>query len=103
MAVSPIARRGGRKLITEPLLVATNYRGQLVFMTEGRGDSIPSGISITNPEAPYNSTGTLQPPLLDPYSSHLPQSSSTTFSAGNSTASTTWRTIDQRETYSSRT
>ncbi|KAJ9091906.1 hypothetical protein QFC20_007515 [Naganishia adeliensis] len=36
-----------------------NYRGQLVFMTEGRGDSIPSGISVTNPEAPYNSTGTL--------------------------------------------
>ncbi|KAI5448822.1 hypothetical protein NCC49_006343 [Naganishia albida] len=33
-----------------------NYRGQLVFMTEGRGDDIPSGITVTNPNAPYNST-----------------------------------------------
>ncbi|KAJ9093173.1 hypothetical protein QFC21_006490 [Naganishia friedmannii] len=35
---------------------ATNYRGQLVFMTEGRGDSLPSGITVVNPVKPYNAT-----------------------------------------------
>ncbi|KAJ9118373.1 hypothetical protein QFC24_006202 [Naganishia onofrii] len=34
----------------------TNYRGQLVFMTEGRGDSFPSGITVVNPVKPYNAT-----------------------------------------------
>lgn len=47
-------------------VVGANYRGQLVFMTEGRGDSIPSGISVTNPEAPYNSTGTHIPSCPSP-------------------------------------
>ncbi|KAJ9097863.1 hypothetical protein QFC19_006656 [Naganishia cerealis] len=33
-----------------------NYRGQLVFMTEGREASIPSGITVVNPEKPFNAT-----------------------------------------------
>ncbi|CAG8098470.1 unnamed protein product [Penicillium olsonii] len=35
---------------------ATNYRGQLIFTSEGQGDDKPPGLSVVNPNSPYNST-----------------------------------------------
>ncbi|KAJ9111023.1 hypothetical protein QFC22_006619 [Naganishia vaughanmartiniae] len=43
----------------------TNYRGNLVFMTEGRGDSLPSGITVVNPVKPYNATALLPLVILN--------------------------------------
>lgn len=74
--------------------------GNLIFATQGRKDHLPGGLTLVNPNPPYNSSGKPSPrpfhaPLLHTHptsfppfthSSHTPtpQSSSTTFSADNS-------------------
>ena len=36
---------------------ATNYKGNIVYMAEGRGSNVPSALVVMNPVEPYNTSG----------------------------------------------
>jgi hypothetical protein len=58
VSVQTISGPEGREGELENVNGGTNYRGQVVFLTQGRGEEITSGMTLVNPVEPFNSTGT---------------------------------------------
>ena len=58
VSVQVISGPEGREGELENVNGGTNYRGEVVFLTQGRGEEITSGMTLVNPVEPFNSTGT---------------------------------------------
>jgi gluconolactonase len=57
VSVQVISGPDGRDGELENVNGGTNYRGEVVFLTQGRGEEVTSGMTLVNPVEPFNSTG----------------------------------------------